>query len=155
LKAVRIVPRVVAAAGLVVAAFSHAWLVNSARELRGGLLSFETGGEVWSNAELVAAARANDAQRASALFPYAGQVTLALGLAAAALLVASAFAASRAVTRAALVAHVLAAASSIAFVLAMPSGPAFGLSTGWAVLVFAIAAATGAFLSRARTTAAS
>jgi len=38
-----VVPRIAAAAALVVAVFSHAWVVNSARELHGGLLSFDSG----------------------------------------------------------------------------------------------------------------
>ena len=143
-----IVPRIAAAAALVVAVFSHAWVVNSARELHGGLLSFDSGGEIWTNAELVTAARANGAQHASTLYPLAGQLTFALGLATAGLLVGSAFATSRWLTRATLAAAVLAAASAGAFVLAMPSGPAFGLSTGWAVLVFALAAATAAVVVR-------
>jgi len=141
-----IVPRIAAAAALVVAVFSHAWVVNSARELHGGLLSFDSGGEIWTNAALVAAARTDGTQHASTLYPLAGQLTFALGLAAAGLLVASAFATSRWLTRGALAAAVLAAASAGTFVLAMPSGPAFGLSTGWAVLAFALAAATGAVL---------
>src|SRR3569623_59214 len=49
--------RAVAAATLVLTAGAHGWLVNSARELHAGLLSFDSGGARWSYADLVAAAR--------------------------------------------------------------------------------------------------
>src|SRR3569623_1575805 len=87
--------RAVAAATLVLTAGAHGWLVNSARELHAGLLSFDSGGERWSNADLVAAARDNGSQHVSAVYPVAGHVLFGLAVLAAALLVVAAFTAAR------------------------------------------------------------
>jgi hypothetical protein len=145
----RALPGIAACAALVVAVTSHAWLVNSARELHGGLLSFDSGGEAWSNSELVAAALANGSQQGSRWFAPAGQLTFALALLAAATLLASLVASSRWISRAAIALLALSLASASVFLGTKPTGPAFGLAPGWSALVFVVGAAAGA-LARAR-----
>jgi hypothetical protein len=139
------IPRILAAAAIVVAVISHGWLVNAGREMHGGLLSFDSGGELWSNAELVAAAQANGAQDVSTMFPTAGWLTVALGLLASALLLGAAVTSARWLRRATLVALGAALLAGIAFLFTKPTGPAFGIGPGWSAMLFVVGAAVGAF----------
>src|SRR3569623_996431 len=138
--------RAVAAATLVLTAGAHGWLVNSARELHAGLLSFDSGGERWSNADLVAAARDNGPQHVSAVYSVAGHVLFGLAVRAAALLVVAAFTAARWLRRVTLGVFVLILVVFGAFMWTQPTGPAFGLQVGWSALVFFNAVWIGAML---------
>src|SRR3569623_265781 len=137
-----VVPKIVgagAAAALVLTASALGWLGNSARELHGGLWSFDSGGERWSNADLVAAARDNGSQHVSAEYPVAGHVLFGHAVLAAALRVVAAFTAARWLRRGSLGVFVLILVAFGTFMWTQPTGPAFGLQVGWSAQVIFLA----------------